>query len=156
MSTPDPVAPESRPKKKKRGYTRTGLTALRAKVKVRGLHALDTRTAGAQAVLSVRNDLIRDKGGEQGITAQQRQLIELASRTRLFLDHVDGWLLSQPSLVLKKRRTVHPVLIQRQQLADALARYLDQLGLERVSPPITWKPWENESKNAQEPRSCEI
>ncbi len=37
----------------------------------------------------------------------------------------------QPSLVLHRKRAVLPVLLQRQQLGDSLARTLERLGLER-------------------------
>jgi hypothetical protein len=123
-------------KAKKRRYTRTGLAALRARVKVRGMHALDTRTAGAQDLLRWRSELIADLGGEKAISTQQRSLIELATRTRLYVDHVDAWLMEQSSLIFIKRKTVHPILLQRQTFADALARYLEQLGLERRKPVI--------------------
>ena len=44
---------------------------------------------------------------------------------------LDDWLLRQASLVTRKR-TVLPVLLQRQQLGDSLARMLERLGLERL------------------------
>ena len=48
------------------------------------------------------------------------------------LDSVDMWLLVQPSLINVRKRTLLPVVVQRQALADALARYLGQLGLRRI------------------------
>lgn len=39
--------------------------------------------------------------------------------------------MEQPSLVLRRRRAVLPVLVERQRLADSLARLLALLGLER-------------------------
>jgi hypothetical protein len=47
------------------------------------------------------------------------------------LDSIDAWLLTQPTLVNVRKRTLIPVVLQRQTLADGLARYLSQLGLER-------------------------
>ena len=52
------------------------------------------------------------------------------------LESVDRWLLQQPSLVNKSRRQLFPVVLQRQQLADALARYMTTLGLERRARPM--------------------
>lgn len=52
------------------------------------------------------------------------------------LDSIDAWLLVQPSLVNLRRRALLPVVRERQQLADALARYLGQLGLERRGKPV--------------------
>ena len=47
------------------------------------------------------------------------------------LDTIDNWILSQPSLVNKSKKMLLPVVVQRQQLADGLARYLKDLGLHR-------------------------
>ena len=55
----------------------------------------------------------------------------MAVRTRLFLEHLDAWLLAQASLINARRRAVLPVFKERLQLADALGRQLQALGLER-------------------------
>jgi hypothetical protein len=55
----------------------------------------------------------------------------LAVKSKLLLDSIDVWLLTQESLVNKRKRSLIPVVIQRQALADGLARYMAQLGLER-------------------------
>jgi len=55
----------------------------------------------------------------------------------LYVDHCDAFLMEQPSLILKRRKTVLPILLQRQQLADSLARTLSLLGLERIPLPIS-------------------
>ncbi len=110
---------------------RTGLCALKAKVKVRGLSAIDKRTLAARGLFQWRADLMTDLGGEDNLSAQQKTLIEITARTRLFLEHVDSYLLALPSLVNHRKRAVLPILRERIQLADALARYLAQLGLER-------------------------
>jgi len=120
----------------RRPYTRHGLHALRTKVKVAGLAALDGRTAAAQALLEWRRDLIADLGGDAAISAQQRALVELATRTRLYVDHVDAFLMAQRTLVHAKRKAVLPVLRERQALADSLTRILSQLGLERRPRPV--------------------
>jgi hypothetical protein len=117
-----------------RPYVRTGLNALKARVKVRGLHAIDQRTASARALIAWRRDLLADLGGEAACSAQQRMLVEDAVRARLYLDHLDAYLLEQASLVNMRRRIVVPVLVARQQIADHLLRVLGQLGLERRAP----------------------
>jgi hypothetical protein len=50
------------------------------------------------------------------------------------LDSIDAWILTQPSLVNKRNRSLLPVVRERTQLADALARYLGMLGLSRRHP----------------------
>jgi hypothetical protein len=53
-------------------------------VKVRGLKAIDRRTAGAQELLTWRAQLVADLGGE-----------EAAARTWLFIGSVDAYLFEQ-------------------------------------------------------------
>ena len=62
-------------------------------------------------------------------------MIDVAMRTKLMLDSVDAWLLAQPSLINKRKRTLLPVVRERTQLADSLARHLLALGLERRAKP---------------------
>jgi hypothetical protein len=51
------------------------------------------------------------------------------------LDSIDAWLLKQPSLVNARKKSLLPVVRERQQLAESLARYVGQLGLERRMKP---------------------
>jgi hypothetical protein len=51
--------------------------------------------------------------------------------TKLLLDSVDVWLLQQDTLIIKRKKSIIPAVTQRQVLADALSRYLTQLGLQR-------------------------
>lgn len=115
------------------GCTRHGLTVLKARVKVRGLSALDQRTAAARALLHWQRELVRDLGGEDAASSAQRALVEIATRTRLYVESLDAFLMEQPSLIVGrgKKKTVLPVLIERQRLADSLAHTLGRLGLER-------------------------
>ncbi len=39
-------------------------------------------------------------------------------------------------IVNKRRRSVYPILLQRQQLADSFSRHLDRLGIERLPKPV--------------------
>jgi hypothetical protein len=113
------------------------LNALKARVKVRGLAAIDKRTSAARHLPVWRRDLVADLGGEADLTAAQLALVELAVRTRLYIDHVDAWLMAgRKRLISGRRRALYPVVLQRQQLADRLARYLGMLGLERRSRPV--------------------
>ena len=122
------MAAQERPR---RAYSRHGLNALKARVKVRGLGAIDRRSSAARALLAWRDELITDLGGATEISAQQRAVVELAARTKLYLDSLDAYLMEQRSVVDKRRRAVLPVVRERQTLADALARLMGQLGLER-------------------------
>lgn len=117
--------------------TRTGLRALKSRVTVRGLAAIDRRTTAARTLLDFRRELLDDLGGVHAITAARLALVEIAVRTRLYLDHIDAFLMEQPSLIVKRARLrgrLLPIVEQRQRLAESLARLLGQLGLERRTP----------------------
>jgi len=66
-------------------------------------------------------------GGEADLTQRQCKPIDLAARASLLLDHVDAWLFQQPRLVNARTKTLLPILVQRQTLADHLTRLLDKL-----------------------------
>jgi hypothetical protein len=116
----------------RRSYTRHGLTAPMVKVKLAGFGAIDRRTAAARETLAFKHELITALGGKAGLSPQRRKLIDLAARASLLLDHVDAWLCQQRSLVNARAKTLLPVLVQRQALADHLTRLLDKLGLDHV------------------------
>lgn len=98
------------------------------------IRALDKRTSTGKALAQWRKDLIRDLGGD--VSTQQDAIISLAVKTKLLLDSIDVWLLQQDTLINKRKRAVIPAVGQRQQLADALSRYMSQLGLERRAKPV--------------------
>jgi hypothetical protein len=127
------AAPRGRPKRR-RTYTRHGLNALMVRVKLRGFGAIDRRMLAARTVLGWRSELLEDLGGQAAVSAAQLALVDVAVRTRLYLDHVDAVLLERKSLVVRGRRLL-PLVEQRQKLADGLARVLGQLGLERRQKP---------------------
>lgn len=119
---------------------RHGLKALKAKVTVLGLAAVDMRTTAAQAMFAFRGALVNALGGESEVTPQRMALIESATRTRLYIEHLDNFLLGCDSLVLKKKKTVLPVLRERMQLVDSLTRTLSVLGLDRVAARVPTIP----------------
>ena len=98
--------------------TRPGLRALQQKVEAKGLAALDRRYAGARALHRWRSELIEALGGEEQLSPQQITLIEQVTRLKLFLDHVDSWLMVQPSLINKRKKAILPAMQQRLQLAS--------------------------------------
>src|SRR5262245_5235088 len=123
-----------RGRRRMRPYCRHGLTGLRRTVKALGGRLLDGRTTLGRELSAWRADLIRDLGSDP--STAQVAVIELVVKTKLMLDSIDTWLLAQRSLVNMRKKALLPVVRERQQLADALARYLGQLGLERRAQPI--------------------
>ena len=118
-------------KKAKRYYTKHGLTTLKAAMRALGGRAIDRRTAMGRALEDWRHSIIQDLGGVDQTSTQQRQLVDIAVKTKLILDSIDAYLFKQPSLVNHRRRMLLPVVTQRQTIADGLARYMTQLGLEK-------------------------
>jgi hypothetical protein len=112
--------------------TRLGLRALQQKIEAKGLAALDGRYAGARALQGWRSELIEALGGEEQLSPQQITLIEQVTRLKLFLDHVDSWLMTQPSLINKRKKAILPAMQQRLQLAGELRATLSLIGLKRM------------------------
>jgi hypothetical protein len=121
--------------KPRRGLITHGHTTLKRAVLTLGSRAIDRRTSVGRSLDAWRNELIADLGGESEVSTQQKALVDLAVRTKLLLDSLDAWLLSQGSLVNVRKKSVVPALISRTQLSDSLARYLNQLGMARKARP---------------------
>ena len=111
--------------------SRSGLKGLIKAVNARGLSGIDRRLSASRAVMAWRADLLNDLGGEDNCSTQQKTIVELASRSVLFLNHIDAFLLETPSLINRKAKKILPILLQRQTLCDSLLRQLTALGLQR-------------------------
>ncbi len=124
--------------KNRRVYQKHGLYALKGAIKEANGHGDWLESLGDVGVTlkAWKADLVADLGGEEAVSTQERAVVDMAVRTHLMLESVDRWLLQQPSLVNKSRRQLFPVVLQRQQLADALARYMKDLGLQRRARPV--------------------
>jgi hypothetical protein len=112
-----------------------GYTVLKRAINSIGNRLIDRRTVTGKALAKWRDDLIRDLGGD--VSTQQTALVDLAVKSKLLLDSIDAWLLTQPTLINKKKKSLLPVVRERQQLADGLAKYLAMLGLEKRSREVT-------------------
>ena len=121
--------------KSRREYRIHGHYTLKRAVIRLGHRAIDGRTETGKALAKWRADLIRDLGGDA--STQQLALVDLAVKSKLLLDSIDTWLLTQPTLVNKRKKSLLPVVRERQQLADGLAKYLAMLGLERRSREVS-------------------
>lgn len=115
--------------------TTHGLTTLKKAVKTLGGRVIDRRTSLGKALDQWRADLIADLGGAEMVSAQELVIVDLAVKTKLLLDSVDAWLFENKALINARKGSLRPVVLQRQQLADALAKYMAQLGLKRRAKP---------------------
>ena len=115
-------------------YQRHGLHTLQKAVQTLGKRALPSRsTALGRALHEWRVSLITDLGGPDAVSTQQLALIDLAVRTKLLADSVDGYVLSMSSPVNRQKRCLYPVVRERQALVGQLQSILRDLGLERRS-----------------------
>jgi hypothetical protein len=113
-----------------------GLGGLKQALKVRGMNALDRRTSPVRLMKAFRSELLVSLGGEEALSAQEMTLVEMVVRTKLLLDHCDSFLLGLPSVINRKRKTFFPLVRERMQLQDSLARLLGQLGVARRQKPV--------------------
>ena len=112
-----------------------GISTMKRAIKTLGSRTIDKRTSIGKALTRWRAELIADLGGLGAISTQQRAVVDLCVTNKLLLDSLDAWLLQQKSLINHRKKSVLPVLLQRTQLADALAKYLGQLGMARKARP---------------------
>lgn len=89
--------------KRARGYSKHGLTTLKRGVNALGNQAIDQRTTLGKSLAKWWADLVSDVGGLDNISAQQSALIDLAVRSKLSLDSIDAWLLTQRTLIKKRK-----------------------------------------------------
>lgn len=116
--------------------TQHGLTLMKRAIREHGTRSIDRRTSLGKALDHWRSELVSDLGGAEQVSTQQLTIITIAVKTKLLLDSLDTWLLKQPSLINHRKRAVHPVVLQRQTLADSLIRAMTQLGLERRAQKV--------------------
>ena len=117
-----------------RYHEQHGFHALKKAWSKLGNRMIDGRSPAAIALRKWRAEIIEDLGGPDNMSAQKETIVDLACRSRLILHSVDTWIFEQQSLVYKSTKrlaTLLPVVIQRQALADSLAKYMSMLGLER-------------------------
>jgi hypothetical protein len=68
------------------------------------------------AIRKWRAELIADLGGADAASTQQLASVDLAGKQKILLDSIDIWLFTQPSLINSRKRSVIPVVQQRQAL----------------------------------------
>jgi hypothetical protein len=96
-----------------------------------GRRAIDGRSGVAKALKHWRNELTADLGGWDSVSTAQACIIDLAVKQKFLLDSIDAWLLQQDTLISGRKKSLLPVVKERQAVANALAEYLKMLGLER-------------------------
>lgn len=116
--------------------TQPGYWAAKRALQRWGDHVIDGRSRVARMLDEFRDELLRDLGGREAVSQQERVIVDMAVRTHLLVTSIDNYLLSLGSLVNRRKRALWPVVRERTALADSLARYMGQLGLQRRERPI--------------------
>jgi hypothetical protein len=117
-------------------YQKHQLTPVLKALKRRGIGAIDRRTSLAKATTKLRSELVADLGGEQDLSVQQGRIVDEFVKRFVMLESIDAWIFRQPSLLNKRTRSLYPIVVQRQTIADGMVRCLDRLGLERKAKRI--------------------
>ena len=113
--------------------TRHGLYAMRRSLTTLTTRRLDGRSAIAVAVRQFKADLTADLGGD--LSRAQQAILEDAAQAWVIRQVLDDYIVRQPSLITKKRALL-PVVRERMQVAEHLAKQLERLGLERRAKPV--------------------
>jgi len=122
-----------------REYRSSGLWALQSKLAMvdDGQDWTDALGPAMAAVMrEFRQDLVEALGGEAVVSPQQCAIVEICARTYLMVETLDAYILSMGPPVNKSTRSVFPVVIQRNYIADKLVKHLALLGLERRAKPV--------------------
>jgi len=85
---------------------------MRVGLKALNLGCLNLRSGQGQTLARWRRELIDAVGGLEKVTPTQTILINTAVRMRAYLDDIDTFLLSLPTVVNRKRRRAIPLVMQ--------------------------------------------
>jgi hypothetical protein len=108
-----------------------GLNTLKTAVLKLGSRAIDGRYRVGRQLQKWRRELVADLGGQDVISTQQTVLVDIAVKEKLILDSIDAYMLTQDTLINKRKKALLPIVLQCQQLEDSLVRTLTQLGIQR-------------------------
>lgn len=113
-----------------RPYRKSGVFALKHRLKVRGLKALDQRTSLARSAREWRERVASDLGGD--LSTQEQTLLDMAGAAWVLLGVIDARIASDPSAVVNwRKRSVIPLVKERTAIASHLKELLVTLGLKR-------------------------
>jgi len=119
--------------KPRRQYQKHGLTAMKRALMRLSSRALDGRYAVSKELKKWRDGVAQSLGGN--LSEQEDTILDICVRSKLMLDSIDAWLLTQDSLVNKRKKAVIPAVKDRKDLARDLVDTLKTLGIKQKPPP---------------------
>jgi hypothetical protein len=117
------------------GRARAGYRTLQGRVKIHGLSVTDKRSPVGRRLRADLAAMVSSLGGPEHVTPAQRITLELLTRQRFLLEHIDAFMFSQPSLINLRSRVLYPITLQRQKIVDGILRLLSQLDLKFMPGP---------------------
>jgi hypothetical protein len=98
--------------------------------------AFDQRTKLGRFIFEKAHAIYKDGGGREQFSELKRDLTGHYVITDLLLQQLNVYLLDQPSLVNKRKKTVLPILLERNRLIETLMKLASAIGIERTPTPV--------------------
>src|SRR5262245_19823128 len=97
---------------------------------------LNFSSAGGEQLRERYRELLKHCGGEQHVSAVTRRIIERVCFTEYQLDCLDLYLVQLgPRIINRRKRTLIPIVRERDALVGTLTKLYDQIGLDPRRPP---------------------
>src|SRR5215831_7517211 len=129
---PDRGAPSGNKNAETHGYYRRKI-----QLEAVSFDDLNFSSSGGEQLRKRFIELLNHCGGEQFVSAVRRRLIERVVFTEYQLDCLDLYLVELgPRIVNRCKRTLIPIIQERDALGSTLTKLYDQIGLDPTKPPI--------------------
>jgi hypothetical protein len=121
----------------RRPYGRHGFHALKRRVAVAGMEAIDRRTLGGRELVRWWENQITHLGGKDQITHPEATLVKRAGVLEVLIRTAEADLLTRGVLVGRRRASrPHPLLTEYRALVREQRQLLTLLGLKRRAKPV--------------------
>jgi hypothetical protein len=137
----DVMTSEPKPKRTRGGQRNNqsalkhGLYPLKNALNKIDLRSIDRRTSLGIELARRREQIFTDIGGREKVSEIKADLIEKLLRTDVMIESIDTFLFQQPSLINRRKKSLHPVVRERAALVDSALRLAQAIGLERQAVP---------------------
>jgi hypothetical protein len=136
------------------------------KVKLTGLTlgTVSQQNGMGRAVVEKGNRIIADRGGRESLSELKLDLIDRYLKTELLIHSIDSWMFQQKSLINRRKRSLYPILAERNRLVETSLKLAQAIGLDReerkvpmLADYIAQKNAEKERESSPEtrPESCD-
>jgi hypothetical protein len=145
--TDSPIKPPADPKsdsgatksrggapKRNRNARKSGRYALEKSLKRDGFSVLTRRQR--EAVREWRDQIIVDRGGRQQWSQLQLMQLERFIITEILIQSIDSYLMTQSSLVNRRKKSLYPVVVERGRLAELSLKLATAIGLDRKAMQV--------------------